>query len=45
MSSSQFGAADLETAPLRFFSQRGEDYEKYRFIHPGAAIDSDWQVG
>jgi hypothetical protein len=32
-------ASDLTTNPLSYFSERGEDYEKYRPIHPAAAID------
>lgn len=39
MSQSQFDAASIETNPLSFFSNRGEDYEQYRPIHPSAAID------
>jgi SAM-dependent methyltransferase len=40
MSSSQSNVAGLETNPLRFFSKRGENYEKYRPIHPDSAIDT-----
>jgi len=33
-------ASDLTTNPLSYFSDRGEDYEKYRPIHPASAIDA-----
>jgi SAM-dependent methyltransferase len=32
-------ASDSATNPLSYFSERGEDYEKYRPIHPASAID------
>lgn len=32
-------ASDLTNNPLSYFAERGEDYEKYRPIHPAAAID------
>jgi ubiquinone/menaquinone biosynthesis C-methylase UbiE len=32
-------ASDSSTNPLSYFSERGEDYEKYRPIHPSSAID------
>jgi ubiquinone/menaquinone biosynthesis C-methylase UbiE len=32
-------ASDSTTNPLSYFSERGEDYEKYRPIHPASAID------
>ena len=32
-------ASDLTANPLSYFSERGEDYEKYRPIHPASAID------
>jgi ubiquinone/menaquinone biosynthesis C-methylase UbiE len=31
--------SDLTTNPLSYFSDRSEDYEKYRPIHPPSAID------
>jgi ubiquinone/menaquinone biosynthesis C-methylase UbiE len=40
MSSDFSTASDLTTDPLSYFSERGEDYEKYRPIHPTAAIDT-----
>lgn len=33
-------ASELTTNPLSYFSERGEDYEKYRPIHPALAIDA-----
>jgi ubiquinone/menaquinone biosynthesis C-methylase UbiE len=33
-------ASDAITNPLSYFSDRGEDYEKYRPIYPSAAIDT-----
>lgn len=33
-------ASDSATNPLSYFSERGEDYEKYRPIHPASAIDT-----
>jgi hypothetical protein len=33
-------ASDSTTNPLSYFSDRGEDYEKYRPIHPDAAINT-----
>lgn len=33
-------ASDLTTNPLSYFSDRSEDYEKYRPIHPASAIDA-----
>jgi ubiquinone/menaquinone biosynthesis C-methylase UbiE len=33
-------ASDLGTNSLTYFSELGEDYEKYRPIHPAAAIDT-----
>jgi ubiquinone/menaquinone biosynthesis C-methylase UbiE len=32
-------SSNIETNPLKFFSGRGENYEKYRPSHPNAAID------
>jgi ubiquinone/menaquinone biosynthesis C-methylase UbiE len=32
-------ASDSITNPLSYFSERGEDYETYRPIHPASAID------
>ncbi|BAU10039.1 methyltransferase type 11 [Leptolyngbya sp. NIES-3755] len=33
-------ASDSTPNPLSYFSDRGEDYEKYRPIHPASAIDA-----
>ena len=33
-------ASDSATNPLSYFSDRGEDYEKYRPIHPASAINA-----
>lgn len=33
-------ATDVTTDPSSYFSGRGEDYEKYRPIHPASAIDA-----
>lgn len=33
-------ASNSATNPLSYFSDRGEDYEKYRPIHPASAIDT-----
>ncbi|MCX7594597.1 MAG: class I SAM-dependent methyltransferase [Fischerella sp.] len=33
-------ASDLTTNPLSYFSDLGEDYEKYRPIHPASAINT-----
>lgn len=33
-------ASDSITNPLSYFSNRGEDYEKYRLIYPASAIDA-----
>lgn len=33
-------ASDSTANPLRYFSDRSEDYEKYRPIHPQSAIDT-----
>ncbi|MGL6337727.1 MAG: class I SAM-dependent methyltransferase [Waterburya sp.] len=40
MSFKFFTTSDSETNPLSYFSERGEDYEKYRPIHPASAIDA-----
>lgn len=40
MSSNYSPASNVETNPLNYFSNRGEDYEKYRPIHPSSAIDT-----
>lgn len=32
-------ASDSSTNPLSYFSERGEDYEKYRLIYPASAIN------
>ncbi len=40
MSSNYSPACNVETNPLNYFSDRGEDYEKYRPIHPSSAIDT-----
>ncbi|MCU0533171.1 MAG: class I SAM-dependent methyltransferase [Hydrococcus sp. Prado102] len=39
MSDNNFTSSTIETNPLKFFSGRGENYEKYRPSHPNAAID------
>ena len=40
-------ASDANLNPIGYFSDRSEDYEKYRPIHPAAVIDAilaDWNV-
>ncbi|MGL5835455.1 MAG: class I SAM-dependent methyltransferase, partial [Waterburya sp.] len=40
MSFKFFTTSDSATNPLSYFSERDEDYEKYRPIHPASAIDA-----